>query len=338
MFLANGSDPGPLADSRWNVPEMYLTALLRRLVGSIIAIFVSSVCVFILFFVLPGGDPAARIAGRYATQETIAQVRIAYGFNRPLYVQYIAMMHNLVTNRLISYQTHSKILPEILARYPATLSLAAGAIVIGAVLTIASGMIGAIYRGRIPAAVIAAVSLVIVSLSVIFVVGELQSQVSSRVSFLPAGGYVGLSTSFTGWLEHMILPWTVLSLAIFAFSGRILTANLIEQFSYPYVKIARAKGASWTRIWLKHVLPNAILPIFTTLGLEFAGLIGGGSILIEALFDVPGIGQYADEALGTLDLPVLITLTLLGSAVVIAVNLAVDLLYPVIDPRARNSL
>ena len=320
------------------MPEMYLTALLRRLVGSIIAIFVSSVCVFVLFFVMPGGDPAVRIAGRYATPETIAAVRKAYGFNRPLYVQYITMMHNLVTNNLVSYQTHTKVLSQVVSRYPATLSLAVGAIVMGATLTIASGMIGAIYRGRIPAALIAGVSLVIVSLSVIFVVGELQSQVSTRASFLPVGGYVGITTSFTGWFQHMILPWTVLSLAIFAFSGRILTANLIDALSSPYVKTARAKGASPSRIWLKHVLPNAILPIVTTLGLEFAGLIGGGSILIEALFNVPGIGQYADEALGSLDLPILIALTLLGSAVVIAVNLAVDLLYPVIDPRARSSL
>ena len=140
------------------------------------------------------------------------------------------------------------------------------------------------------------------------------------------------------WLRHMILPWTVLSLAIFAVSGRLLTANLIDALSHPYVKTARAKGASPSRIWLKHVLPNAILPIFTTLSLEFAGLIGGGSILVESLFNIPGNGQYADEALYSLDLPVLIALTLVGSVVVIAVNTAVDLVYPLIDPRARSAL
>jgi peptide/nickel transport system permease protein len=317
---------------------MSLNQVLRRLVGSVIAIFLSSVTVFVLFFVMPGGDPAARIAGRQASPETVLAVRHSYGFDRPLYDQYITMMHNLMTNRLISYSTHAKILSEMWARFPATLSVAIGAIFLGALLTIASGMIGAIYRGRIPAALITTISLVIVSLPIVFIVAEIQRQISSRISLLPVGGYVSFETSTTGWLQHMILPWSVLSLAIFAFSGRLLTANLIDALSHPYVKTIRAKGASSRRIWLKHVLPNAILPIFTTLGLEFAGLIGGGSILVETLINIPGNGQYAASALSTLDLPVLIALTLVGSVVVITVNAIVDFMYPLIDPRARSSL
>jgi peptide/nickel transport system permease protein len=317
---------------------MYLSQVIRRLVGSVIAVFLSSVAVFFLFFVMPGGDPAARIAGRSATPEVILAVRHSYGFDRPVYDQYITMMHNLVTNRLISYTTHAKVISEMWSRFPATLSVAAGAMVIGAVLTIVSGMVGAIYRGRIPAAVVAVVSMVIVSLPIIFIIAELQRQVSSRVSFVPVGGYVSLTTSFTGWFQHMLLPWSVVSLAIFAYSGRLLTANLIDELSHPYVKTARAKGASSSRIWIKHVLPNATLTIVTTLGLEFAGLIGGGSILVESLLNVPGNGQYAATALNSLDLPVLIGLTLVGSVVVITVNAAVDLLYPVIDPRARSAL
>jgi peptide/nickel transport system permease protein len=316
---------------------MYLTPILRRLGGSVVAIFLSSVAVFVLFFVMPGGDPAARIAGKTATPETVEAVRQSYGFDRPLYDQYITMMHKLVTNQLVSYTNNTKVISEMLSRFPATLSLAVGAIVIGAALTIASGLIGAIYRGRMPAAFVAVLSMVIVSLPVIFVVALLQRQVSSRVPFLPVGGYVPITTSVTGWFQHMILPWTVLSLAIFAFGGRLLTANLIDSLSSPYVKTARAKGASGSRLWLKHVLPNAILPIVTILGLEFAGLLAG-AILIEALFNVPGNGQYAAEALNQLDLPVLIALTLVGSVLVITMNAAVDLLYPLIDPRARGAL
>ena len=317
---------------------MYLSQVVRRLASSIVAIFLSSVAVFFLFFVMPGGDPAARIAGRSATPETIAAVRHSYGFDRPMYDQYVTMMHKLVTNKLISYTTHAKVVSNMWSRFPATLSVAIGAILIGAALTIVSGMIGAIYRGRIPAALVAVGSMVIVSLPIIFIIAELQRQVSPRVSFVPVGGYVSINTSITGWFQHMILPWTVVSLAIFAYSGRLLTANLIDELSHPYVKTARAKGASWSRIWLKHVLPNAILTIVTTLGLEFAGLIGGGSILVESLLNVPGNGQYAAVALNSLDLPVLIGLTLVGSVVVIVMNAAVDLLYPVIDPRARSAL
>jgi peptide/nickel transport system permease protein len=312
--------------------------IVRRLAGSVMAVFVSSVVVFVLFFVIPGGDPAARIAGRDATPETIIAVRRSYGFDRPLYDQYLTMMHNLLTNRLESYVTHTRVVSEIGARFPATLSVAVGAALIGTVLTIASGLIGAVYRGRVPAAVVSVLSMVIVSLPIIYLVAELQGQVSTRAPFLPVGGYVSITTSVTGWLQHMILPWTVLSLAIFAVSGRLLTANLIDALSHPYVKTARAKGASPGRIWVKHVLPNAILPVVTTLSLEFAGLVGGGSILIESLFNIPGDGQYAAEALNTLDLPVLIGMTLVGSVVVIAVNVAVDILYPLLDPRARSTL
>ena len=165
---------------------MHLSPVVRRLIGSIVAIFLSSVTVFLLFFVMPGGDPAARIAGRTATPEIIAEVRNSYGFNRPLYDQYLTMMHNLVTNRLISYTTHAKVLSEMWSRFPATLSVAIGATVIGATLTIASGMIGAIFRGRLPAVLIAALSMVIVSLSIVFVVAEVQRAVSARDSFLPS--------------------------------------------------------------------------------------------------------------------------------------------------------
>jgi len=313
---------------------MYLLHVLRRLVGSVLAIFLCSLAVFVLFFVIPGGDPAARIAGRSATPEIIAQVRHSYGFDRPLYDQYLTMMHNLVTNRLISYTTHTKVVSSMVSRFPATLSVAIGAIIIGALLTLGSGMLGAIYRGRLPAALIAILSLIIVSLPIIFVVGELQR----NATFFPVGGYVSFTTSITGWFQHMILPWAVLSLAIFAVSGRLLTANLVDTLNHPSVKTARGKGASSSRIWLKHVLPIAILPIFTTLSLEFAGLIAGGSILVESLFNIPGNGQYASEALNSLDLPVLIAITLVSAVIVVTVNTAVDLLYPVIDPRARSSL
>jgi peptide/nickel transport system permease protein len=317
---------------------MRLGPIIRRLAGSVVAIFLGSIVVFVIFFVMPGGDPAARIAGRTATPELIAAVRHSYGFDRPLYLQYLAMMHKLVTNQLESYATHTMVVSQIFSRFPATLSVAIGATVIGAALTIVSGMIGAIYRGRVPAAAVTALSMVIVSVPVIYVIAELQQQVSGRWSVIPVGGYVGFNTNLAGWFQHMILPWTVLSLAIFAVSGRLLTANLIDALTHPYVKTARAKGASWRRIWLKHVLPNAILPIVTTLSLEFAGLIGGGAILVESLCDISGDGQYAAEALLTLDLPVLIGLTLVGSVVVITVNATVDILYPLIDPRSRSAL
>ena len=149
--------------------------ILRRLGGSLVAIFLSSVAVFVIFFVMPGGDPAARIAGRQATPEVIASVRVSYGFDRPVYDQYLTMMHKLVTNQLVSYTNHTRVVSEMASRFPATLSLAIGAIIIGAALTIVSGLIGAIYRNRLPGAAVAVVSMVIVSLPIIFVVALLQT-------------------------------------------------------------------------------------------------------------------------------------------------------------------
>lgn len=307
----------------------------RRLAGSVVAVFLSSVVVFAVFFVLPGGDPAVRIAGRTATPETIVAVRVSYGFNRPLYDQYLTMMGKLFTNRLESYVTHADVVSQVLSRIGPTFSVAVGATVLGGTLTVISATIGAAYRGRVPAAVVSGLSMVLVSMPAIYLMTVLQYGLGERSNLLPVGGYVSFAQSPWGWFQHLILPWTVLSLGIFAVSGRLLTANMIDTLGQPYVKTAHAKGASSARIWFGHVLPNAVLPVVTTLGLEFAGLLGGGAILVETVFDIPGDGQYASEAVQTLDIPVLIGLSLVGSIIVIVVNALVDLLYPLIDPRAR---
>lgn len=313
---------------------MNLAHLLRRLIGSLVAIFASSVIIFSIFFILPGGDPAKRLAGRAATPETIQEIRESYGFDRPLYQQYASTMKKFFTDDLISYTNHTHVVSEIFGRIEPTVSVAVGATLLGSLLTVLSALVGAVWRGRAPAFAVSAISMIVISTPGIYLIAQLRTWVSVEHRLLPLGGYTSLTDGPADWLYHLLLPWFVLSLAIFAVSGRLLTSNLVDAMQAPYVKTARAKGVPWLRIWVRHVLPNAVLPVVTTLGLELAGLLGGGTILVETIFDIHGIGQYAAQAVQTLDLPILIGVGLVGSTVVIVVNAAVDVTYPLIDPRA----
>lgn len=314
---------------------MSFPSLVRRIIGSIVAAFISSLVVFAVFFVVPGGDPALRLAGPQATPETIAEVSKAYGFDRPLYDQYASTMHNLFTNDLVSYANRSHVVSEIFSRLAPTAALAVGAIVLGIVMSLAAGLAGAYFKGRWPAAVVSTGSMVLVSAPTVFIAIELQHVLGQSLGVLPDSGYVPMFDNPINWALHLVLPCFVLALPVVAYTSRLLRANLIEAREQPYVKTARAKGVPWRTIWLRHILRNAVLPVTSAWGLEFGAMLGGGTILVERIFNVPGIGLYAAQGVDNLDLPVLIGVSLLGAVFVIAINLAVDVAYRFIDPRAE---
>ncbi len=165
---------------------------------------------------------------------------------------------------------------------------------------------------------------------------ELQYYLAARLHWFPVSGYHGLASNPFSWFQHLLLPAFVLSLPILAVSGRLLQANMLDASRHDYVKTARAKGTPRHEIWSRHILRNAILPIVTTLGLEYAALIGGGTILVEAIFNLNGIGEYAATAVSNFDLPALIGTSLFGAVAVIVINLIVDLSYPLFDARAGS--
>jgi len=319
-----------------------LRFILRRLIGLILVLFAISVMVFVIFNVIPGGDPALRMAGRHPTQQNIEQIRIQWGFNKPLWVQYVDMMDKLFIKRnLISYQNQVPVIPTIEAGIPRTLSLAVGAAVIWLTFGIAIGVTSAVYQGRWADRSLTVLALAGVSIPIFWLGAVLLYLLTFRYhswaifSWVPPGGYVPFATSPVGWAEHLILPWIVLAVVSIGFYARVVRASMLEVMNADYVRTARAKGLSARRVLTRHTLRTCLIPVVTLFGLDFGAAVGGTVILIEPIFGIEGVGQYAQESVAHLDLPPLMALTLYGAFFVVIANTIVDVAYVWLDPRTR---
>ncbi len=307
----------------------------RRLVSSLVVLFLVSVFTFLIFQVIPNGSPALRIAGRGASPATLAAVVKEWGFNQPLYVQYADMMEKIFTGSVVSYSGNINVLGQLRAGLPATVSLAVGASVIwlsGAIV------IGVISSRRIGGTVDRLMGvLASVSISVpVYVIGAVALYfLAYKVSIFPNGGYVPISQSFFGWLDHMILPWLCLSVGFIGLCSRVLRSSIIETEGEDFVRTAKAKGLTKRRILVHHVLRTSMIPIISLWGLDFAGVIGGGAILIETLFNLQGVGQYAAESIGLLDIPPIMVIVMYGTFFVVLLTTAVDILHAFAEPRVR---
>jgi peptide/nickel transport system permease protein len=154
-------------------------------------------------------------------------------------------------------------------------------------------------------------------------------------TFFPDGGYVPLTQNPVQWFSHLVLPWTVLSVLFIGFYGRVLRGNILDSINEDYVRTARAKGLNPRRVMLKHVLRNSLIPIVTLFGLDFAAVLGGGAILTETVYELHGVGFYARTAIGNLDLPPLMGVTLFGAFFIVMFSTIVDVVYAWLDPRIR---
>ncbi len=316
--------------------------ILRRMLGLVVVLFAISLAVFVIFNVIPGGDPALRLAGRHPTQENIRQIRRDWGFDKPLYVQYGDMMERLFIKRdLISYQDQTPVMPTIERGIPRTLSLAVGAALIWLVTGIAIGVASGVHQGRWLDRILTVLALVGVSIPIFWLGAVLLYLLTFRYhswavfSWVPPGGYVDFTTSPLQWAEHLLLPWIVLAVVSIGFYARVVRASLLEVRSQDYVRTARAKGLRDRRVLIQHTLRNCLIPVVTLFGLDFGAAVGGTVILIEPIFGIEGVGQYAQESVAHLDLPPLMALTLYGAFFVVVVNTFVDLAYAWLDPRTR---
>jgi peptide/nickel transport system permease protein len=307
----------------------------RRLVSMVIVLFIISAITFAIFIVLPGGDPAIRLAGRTPTEQNIQNIRSYWGFDRPIYVQYTSMMGRLLDGSLVSYVTHTNVQHELIRRFPVTLTIAAGAAVIWTLLGTLFGVLAALWAGTMRDHLLAGLALVGLSVPVFWAAIELRYILSFKLGVLPDGGYVSLVDDPFAWFTHAILPCFVTAMGAIAVYSRVIRNTILDVIHEDYVKTARAKGLSSRAIWTHHILRNALLPMVSLLGLDLAGTLAAGTILVEVVFDMHGLGQYAAGAIGTLDLPALMAVTLYGAAVVVILNTVVDLMYPLIDPRMR---
>ncbi|MGH9062541.1 MAG: ABC transporter permease [Acidimicrobiales bacterium] len=309
--------------------------IVRRAIQTLLVLFFISVFTFLIFQVIPNGSPALRLAGRTATAQTIASVNREWGFDKPIYIQYLVTMHKIFTGSVISYSQQINVLAQIKRGLPATLSLAIGAGVIWLFWGIVLGLVSAVKAGRFSDRALAVLSLAGISTPV-FVIGAIALYLLAyRVPIFPNGGYVPIQQNPWQWFLHMILPWFSLSALFVGFYSRVLRSNVLDTIHEDYVRTARAKGLSTRRILVRHVLRTSLIPIMSLWGLDFAGVMGGGAILTEIVFNLHGVGQYAAQSILTLDVPPILVIVMYGAFLVVLLAALIDVLYAFLDPRIR---
>ena len=312
-----------------------LIFLARRLIGMVLVLVAVSFIVFLIFVIVPGGDPAVRIAGRTANDQNIKNIRHDWGFDRPFYVQYYELMKKAFTNKLVSQTNRTSVDTQIWQGIPATFSLALGAAVIWLLFGVLVGVISAITAGRISDRLITLLALVGISMPVFWLGLLARYFLAEKNTIFPDGEYVPFTQSPVQWVFHLILPWFVLAVLFIGVYGRVLRGNILDTINEDYVRTARAKGVDPRRVLVKHVLRNSLIPIVTLFGLDFAAVLGGGAILTETVFDLHGVGQYAQQSIRNFDLPPIIGVTLFGAFFIVFFSAVVDFLYAFLDPRIR---
>jgi peptide/nickel transport system permease protein len=293
------------------------TFLIRRSIGAVLVCLAVTFIVFLIFIVVPGGDPAQRIAGKNATPQNIINIRHSWGFDQPFYTQYWVMLKKMFSGELVSYTSQQNVLTQIVQGMPATFSLTIGAGIIWLFFGILVGVLSAVTAGRLSDRLITVLALIGISMPVFWL------GIISRY-YLAEGG-----------LSHMILPWIVIAVLFIGFYGRVLRGNILDTINEDYVRTAKSKGLSPRRILVKHVLRTSLIPIITLFGLDFAAVLGGGAILTETVFDLHGVGQYAALSINNFDLPPIMGVATYGAFFIVAFSMIVDLFYAYLDPRIR---
>ena len=322
-----------------------LMAALRRLGQTVFVLFGISALVFAVFFATPGADPTARIAGKNASPQTMQKVRQEYGFDRPLPVQYAIMMKKLfITQDLASYADRGElVVPEITRAAPVTVSLVCGAAVIWVVLSIAMGTLAAALKGSWIDRTLMMLGLIGISIPV-FWLGQVANLITQNryhdtwlFSWVPALGYVPLTQNPWGWFKALVIPWVVLAVLFIGVYSRVLRADLVALSGEDFIRTARAKGLSPSRILIRHGLRTAMVTFVSLFGMDFAQLVGGGALLTEVVFGLPGVGRLTYQALTNLDLPLIMATVMYSAVFVVLANAAVDMIYLLLDPRVRDA-
>lgn len=307
----------------------------RRLLGMVAVLFAISILVFLIFNVIPNSDPAVRIAGKNADPELIARVSADLGLDQPLPVQYFTMMKQILTGELTSYASSLNVVEQIWKGLPATLSLCVGAAVLWMALAVVFGYLSAVHAGKFTDRALTVLSLVGISMPVFWLAAILLYFFTFKIPVFPTSSYVPLSEDPLEWAYHLILPWITLAVLYVGFYSRVLRSNMLDVMNEDHVRTARAKGISERQVRIKHVLRNSMIPIVTLFGLDFGAVVGGGAILTETVFNINGVGLYAGQAIGTLDLPPLMGVTMFGAFFIVLFNTLVDIAYAFLDPRIR---
>jgi peptide/nickel transport system permease protein len=303
-----------------------LRYLIRRLGWMLLVLLGVSLITFGLTYLMPG-DPARRLAGVGATPEVVRSIRHQLGLDQPFWVQYARYLGNLLHGNFgYSYVQNVPVLPTILARFPVTAQLAIGGVIVELLIGLPTGIISAYKRGSIFDRAATLFSLSGLSAPPFWLGLIFLFFLAFSLRLFPIGGYGDPVISY------MVLPCITLGVGGAAIYTRTFRSTILDVLDQPYVRMARAKGLSERVILFRHVIPNAIIPIVTQIGIDL-GTFMGGVFIVEDVYSLPGIGKQAIDAIGHLDIPIILGTVLFAALLIVVSNIIVDLSYALIDPR-----
>jgi peptide/nickel transport system permease protein len=323
--------------------------ILFRLLGVVVVLFIVTAIVFVIFYVLPS-NPAQLSCGKPCTPENLARAKEFLGLNQPWYGQFWDFLKGIVVGRSFgsgtgvitcsapcfgySFQLNQSVTQLILTRFPVTASIAVGAAVLWLIAGVVGGTVAAVRRGRSADRAIMTVAIAGVSAPAYLVGLLLILLFGFRLGWLPTGGYEPFFENPVGWFLHLILPWVALAFISAAVYARLTRGELLEQFGQDYIRTSRAKGLPESAVVVRHALRNAIIPVVTIFGLDLGTLLGG-AVITEHVFSMQGIGSLLLSAIGSLDLQVVVGVTLFAAFLIAIANVLVDIVYGFIDPRVK---
>ena len=327
----------------------FLVFIGKRAASAILVLTLIAVVLFLIFFMLPA-NPAQLACGKPCTPERLARVSAFMGTDAPWYEQLGSYIRGILFGRKFtdssgativcagpclgwSFTLNEPVTNLIMSRFVVTASLATGAAVLWLTVGVATGVISAAKEGSFIDRALRALSSVGIS-SPAYLIGMLAILAFAvYLPIFPTGGYVSFVESPLDWLQHLLLPWLVLALLNAAYYTRLTRAHMLDELQQDYMRTALAKGMPRSKAVTRHAMPNAMLPVLTMFGLDLGGLLGG-AVITERVFSMQGLGSLLLDSVKNLDLQVLVGVTLFAAALVIVVNLVVDVCYRFVDPRA----
>ncbi len=316
--------------------------IIRRLLWVVFVLVVILGISYMIFFLMPSGDPVQRFAGKVPTPQMMAQIRAQFGLDHPWYIQYLTFTKHVFLGDQygwpglgISFETREPLKNIIFSRMWVTIQLSLGAAVVWMLVGIPIGILSALRPRSFFDRMAMGFALVGISAPVFFLAPLALEIFWFKLGWLPGTGYYPVSQyGLASWFSHWIMPWTVLAILYAAYYARMARANLMETMNEDFIRTARAKGISERRVVLKHGLRASLTPVVTIFGLDLAGLLGG-AIITESIFNLPGIGQYTIISVHALDLYAILDITVIAAFFVTLANLLVDIAYAFLDPRVR---
>ncbi|MEU4224549.1 ABC transporter permease [Nonomuraea sp. NPDC026600] len=325
-----------------------LRFLTRRVIGAAVILVIISGVTFFLFFVIPA-DPARLACGKVCPPETLAQARHNLGLDHPVAVQFVSWLGGIFVGRDypglgncpapclgFSFVNRAPVFETIIDRLPVTIALTVGASVIFLTFGVATGIIAALRQGKALDKIASISSLVGASMQIYFVGTLAMYFFVYQAHVFPQPKYIPITEDPVGWFNGLLLPWIVLAIIFTANYTRMTRSTMVENLSEDYVRTARAKGMSGRSVVMRFALRGTLTPIITIFGVDLGQLIGG-AIITETTFGLQGIGRLSVRAVDNSDLPTLMATVLVAAGAIVVMNIVVDALYAVIDPRVRLS-